>query len=135
MIVPNYQTLLVQESAEGEVATGNTYTIIPSNGGEQNFEQEFYVVYQLILAGGATSPTLDAKLQTSWDGDTWHDLAAMTQPTVDGNSFEIKQLASSAALGPKVRAVVTPGEGSGGPATFTGTVLLASTEGFSLQAA
>lgn len=83
-------------------------------------EQTFLAVFELSASGG-TSPTVDAEVQTSFDGSVWHTVATMTQLSGVGRKDEIKPVSY---VGPYVRAVVTPG-GTANP-EVTGVVRLAS---------
>jgi hypothetical protein len=122
MIATHSLTLISQTEADDSVITGDSYRL-KDNGlgdGVSAQEQTFLVVFELVAANGS-SPTLDAELQTSWDGSTWHTLSSMTQLSGAGEKKEVKTVAY---VGRYVRAVVTPG-GTTEP-DVTGTVRLAS---------
>lgn len=122
MLATSSLTLVAQTEADDSVITGDTYRL-KDNGlgdGVSAQEQTFLVVFELTAADGS-SPTVDAELQTSWDGSTWHTLSQMTQLSGAGTKKEIKTVAY---VGRYVRAVVTPG-GTTAP-DVTGTVRLAS---------
>jgi hypothetical protein len=58
-----------------------------------------------VSARSGTTPTLDVKAQTSWDGNDWYDLgSAFTQVTAPGSS--ILKLTN---MGPYIRFVQTIG--------------------------
>ncbi len=85
-----------------------------------NADQKFIAVFELTASGG-TSPTLDATVETSWDGTTWHTVASMTQLTGAGTK---KQMVDFNHCGPYLRATATPG-GTAVP-SYSGKVLVAS---------
>ena len=125
---PLSKTLSEETDAVAVATTGTSYKVSPSDlDGVPTSSQAFKVSFELVLAGGGT-PTLDAKVQTSWDGSTWHDVATMTQATAVGDSAEIKDVT---VMGRYARSVVTPG-GSG---TYTGRVALVSNGHFSAKKA
>ncbi len=74
--------------------------------GAEEGELAFKVWFDLTQAGGATSPTMKAVLQTSHDGTKWADVVESTQLTADGALSEWKPVAD---LGPYVRAVTVLG--------------------------
>lgn len=94
----------------------------------ENVSQNFVVVFEIDASGG-TSPTVDAKLQTSYDGTNWIDVCSMTQLVGAGSR---RQQVVADLVGPWVRSIITPG-GSAAPNT-TGRIRLASSAGFSLAA-
>jgi len=121
MLARFYKALAAITTAVSTTQTGTAQTVKGSPHDDVNAaNQGFVAVFELTAAGG-TSPTLDAEVQTSWDGTTWHTVASMTQLTGAGTQKEIKTIAT---LGPQVRSVVTPG-GTANP-DVTGNVLLAS---------
>ena len=123
----------VQEvtTAVTEATNGSSYLLIPGSGdGVSDGEQAFRAYFSLTVANG-TSPTLDAKLQTSWDGSTWVDVVSAKQLVGAGSGAETKDI--TAALGPYVRGVLTPGGTAAGDSTCD--IRLLSTAPFSLKAA
>ena len=105
----------VATSGDAKVVRGSSHDAVDPD------TQGFLAVFQLTAAGG-TSPTLDAVVQTSWDGGTtWHTVASMTQLSGAGDSNEVKVIAN---MGPLVRATITPG-GTANP-DVTGEIYLAS---------
>lgn len=121
---------VAQGNASSQPLNGNAKSIRPSEvDGVKDTEQGFAVYYNLTAVGG-TNPTLDAKLQTSFDdGATWVDVAnaAMTQKQGAGAQTQTVAIPAASVIGPKVRAVVTPG-GDAAPTAY-GTVLLLSNGG------
>lgn len=115
------QILLLELTAATTVQTGAAKTVRDAQyDGVDAHEQTFLGVFELTATGG-TSPTVDATLQTSFDGTTWHTIASMTQLSGAGTQTEIKPISY---LGPYNRAVVTPG-GTAAP-SVSGAVRLAS---------
>ena len=87
--------------------TGSIYRITPSVLDDvQTPAQSFRVYFSNVQSGGATSPTSQIKLQSSYDKVTWFDVASSTQLTADSSRAE---LADITALGPYVRAITLVG--------------------------
>ncbi len=84
-------------------------------------QQNFMAVFEMVATGG-TSPTVDASVETSWDGTTWHTIASMTQ--LVGAGSKSQQKAITEGIGPYVRAKVVPG-GTAAPDVY-GTIRLVS---------
>ena len=99
----------------------------PPGDDQNNAEQAFVAVFEFTAAGGS-SPTLDAIVETSWDGNDWHTVASMTRLSGAGTK---RQIVDIEHLGPQVRVKVTPG-GSTAP-NVTGAVSLASTGRFGVS--
>lgn len=91
---------------------------------------EFRGVLQLTTANGATSPTLDATIEHSFDGNNWMTAASFTQITTATTTHEA---VLPAVLGPYVRATITLGGGTN--FDVTGTIWLACTAAFDAKAA
>lgn len=97
-------------------ASGSTGTTAVAGVGASD---ELHLVVQCTAVSG-TSPTLDAKLQTSYDGGaTWIDVAsgAITQLTAAGNAAKAVARGTTSFWGDRVRALCTVG----GSATPTAT--------------
>lgn len=93
----------------------------------QDREQNFAAVFHFALTGG-TSPTLDAVVETSFDGGTvWVPVANMTQ--IAGAQTRSQLVAITAPLGRHVRARTTNGGTAAG--SYTGSVRLVSNAGIS----
>jgi|GEM_PF-6376881 len=121
MLARSSKNLLVIASAVSVLTTGDPVAVKGSRYDDVSADtQGFAAVFELEATGG-TSPTLDAVVETSWDGTTWHTVAEMTQLSGEGTQKEIVTIAT---IGPRVRTVVTPG-GSANP-EVTGTVRLVS---------
>ncbi len=117
-------TKLLQEltTAVDEETAGDSVSIAPSgNDGVNNQEQGFVAVFNLTAANGS-SPTLDASVETSWNGSDWYTIASMTQLVGAGTKKQL--VVATPAVGPYVRSVVEPG-GTTAP-DVTGTIELAS---------
>lgn len=118
--------LVSQTSAASADVTGTTYRPKFNSDSDAN-DATMNVIFNLTTTGG-TSPTLDAKLQTSMDGTNWVDVASMTQLTGAGSRNERVALAF---LGPYVRGVVDAG-GTAAP-DWTGYVYLLMDRPFTLS--
>ena len=129
MLCRSALALLSLTTAVTTATTGTSYKVRGRQDDTSDASQPFHAVFELIASGG-TSPTLDAALETSWDGTTWHTVASMTQLAGAGTK---KQIVSADLVGPFVRAVVTPG-GTAAP-SVTGAVRLVSGAGFQSEAA
>jgi hypothetical protein len=107
---------------DGDVV-GHEHTVVPSdldNVGDA--DQAWHVFVAATQSGGATSPTTDVIVETSFDGgSTWAEVASATQLTGDGGKPELIALK---ALGPRLRA--TKKLGGGTKPNSTAVVLLAS---------
>ncbi len=110
-------------SAITTLTNGAAKQLVTSNADDQrDTDQRFYAIFELNAADGS-SPTLNARLESSWDGGaTWHTVAAMTALSGAGTKNE---LVAITAIGPLIRTVIVPG-GSTAP-NVTGQILLAST--------
>jgi len=127
-IYRHVKTLLLVSDDLDESQTGNTYTVLPSDGDNtSDRSQQWRVFFDLYQDGGSTSPTTDATLQTSHNGVDWIIAAQATQLTADGEIHEFKDVE---ALGPYVRAVTVLG-GSTTP-SHNAVVKLASNGSFRL---
>ncbi len=115
-----------QTSAASADVTGTTYR--PKFGSDDDAnDATMNVIFNFTTTGG-TSPTLDAKLQSSVDGTNWVDVASMTQLTGAGSRNERVALAW---CGPYVRGIVDAG-GTASP-NWTGSVNLLMDRPFSLS--
>ena len=125
------KSLLSMSAPAATAQTGASYRIFgnPVDGIPET-QQSFRVYFRNVQAGGATSPTSQVKLQSSYDGTNWFDVASSTQLTADGSKAE---MADIAALGPYVRAI-TLVSGATAP-NHTATCLLVSNAAFTLKAA
>ena len=129
MLCRSTHTLLALTSAVTVATEGTSWKIRGRNDDTSDATQPFHAVFELTAADG-TSPTLDATVETSWDGSTWHTVATMTQLSGAGTK---KQILTADLIGLYVRATVTPG-GTANP-SVTGTVRLVSGDGFKCEAA
>ncbi len=129
MLCRSALALLSLTEAVTTTTAGTSYKLRGRQDDTADASQPFHAVFELTAAGG-TSPTLDAALETSWDGATWHAVASMTQLAGAGTK---KQIVSADLVGPFVRGVATPG-GTAAP-SVTGTVRLVSGAGFLSEAA
>ena len=129
MLCRSALAMLSLTTAVTTATTGTAYKVRGRQDDTSDASQPFHAVFELTASGG-TSPTLDAALETSWDGTTWHTVASMTQLAGAGTK---KQIVSADLVGPFVRAVVTPG-GTAAP-SVTGAVRLVSGAGFQSEAA
>lgn len=118
-----------QTTAAAASLNGEAKAIRPGNDAIPDFQQEFSVVFNTTMSGGAATPTLTQKLQTSWDGASWIDVAASTELTADGNVIE--QKAITLKLGPFVRAAAI----ISGTVSYTGSVRLVSNAHFTVASA
>ena len=102
---------------------GNVHTVVPSDNDDiDDANQKWQFVITVTQANGATSPTTDVIVETSFDGgSTWAEVASATQLTGDGGKPELIALK---ALGPRLRA--TKKLGGGTKPNSTAVVLLAS---------
>lgn len=123
--------VLNQVSGVTTVVTGPSMTLKPADDEVADKDQGWAVHFNLTATGG-TAPTLDAKLQTSWDGTTWVDVDVMTQLTSAATQNQVKDI-SAKLLGPYMRGVVTPG-GTAAP-SFTGSITIMSNARFNVGAA
>ncbi len=102
---------------------GNVHTVVPSDIDDiDDASQKWHFVVTVSQANGATSPTTDVIVETSFDGGTnWAEVGKTTQLTADGSATE---LVAPTALGSLVRAKKVLG--GGGKPDSTAVVLLAS---------
>lgn len=122
-MLARYSKNLLQLSTAVAVDTeGDAVSVKGSQGDDVTAaSQGFLAVFQLTAADG-TSPTVDATVETSFDGGTtWHTVAEMTQMTAAGERNELKAITT---LGGLVRAQLDVGGTA--PPDVTGTILLAS---------
>ena len=129
MLCRSIHALLTLSEAVTVVTEGTSWKIRGRHDDTADASQPFHAVFELTAADG-TSPTLDAAVETSWDGSTWHAVAPMTQLAGAGTK---KQVVTADLVGLYVRAVVTPGGGAA--PSVTGTVRLVSGAGFLCEAA
>lgn len=128
-IFNNVATLLDQSQATNVAKTGDIYLLLPVSGDSvPTTAQSLRVFFDATLAGGATSPTVDVRLQTSHDKVSWISAVSMTQLTA---AIPRHEFVAVAALGPYVRAVTELGGGT--LPNHTAKVVLASNGGFSLR--
>ncbi len=97
------KSLLAVTAAVNTAQAGDAKVMLE---GPEEGELAFKVWFDLTQAGGATSPTVKAALQTSHDGEKWATVVESTQLTADGSLSEWK---AAADLGPYVRAVTVLG--------------------------
>jgi hypothetical protein len=104
-------------------AVGNEFTVVPSDIDDvSDADQKWHVFIAATQANGATSPTTDVVVETSFDGGTtWAEVAKATQLTADGG---VPELIALKALGPRIRASKKLGGGT--KPDSTAVVLLAS---------
>lgn len=109
-LLRNMATLLTVTGASVATdQTGATFRLETSaEDGIKDTEQTWQVYFKLTQAGGATSPTVKVKLQTSPNKTDWVDVVESTQLTADGGKFEIKDVSGGPLL-PYVRAVTVLG--------------------------
>ena len=129
MLCRSVHVLLDLSSAVTTTTTGTSYKIRGRHDDTADASQPFHAVFELTAAGG-TSPTLDATVETSWDGTTWHTAASMTQLSGAGTK---KQVVTADVLGLYVRGTVTLG-GTANP-SVTGALRLVSGAGFQCEVA
>ena len=92
----NIATLLTVGPTNQDVS-GNIYEIVPaSEDSTQDGDHGFQVYFSLNQSGGATSPTVQAKLQTSLDKTNWIDVVMSTVLNQDGPKVETKDATSAA---------------------------------------
>lgn len=128
-IFNNIATLLDVSQATNQSQSGNTYLLLPVSGdGVPTTAQSLRVFFDATLAGGATSPTVDVRLQTSHDKVSWINAVSMTQLTA---AIPRHEFVAVAALGPYVRAISELGGGT--LPNHTVKVVLASNGGFTLR--
>ncbi len=108
-----------QTSAKQRLATSGIDNL-------EDASQHFGVAWHVTAAGG-TSPTVDARLEGSFDNVNWYIIETMTQLVGAGARHEYKELAAK-SIPPFVRAVVVPG-GTAAPNT-TAVVILTSSARF-----
>jgi len=126
----NVHTLLDMPVAKSESQTGSGYRVVPNEGDDVgDTAQLFRVFFDLTQSGGASSPTTEASLETSWDAESWFKVVGSSQVNADGTTHEWKE---AAALGPWVRATTKLGGGT--PPSHKVTVKLCSTAPFRLRA-
>ncbi|MCK6504844.1 hypothetical protein L6R53_15810 [Myxococcota bacterium] len=123
--------VLNQGASTNQAVTGATMALKPAEDEVLDKDQGWSVLFNLVASGG-TSPTLDAKLQTSWDKTTWVDVDTMTQLVGAGTQIQVKDI-SAKTIGPFVRGILTPG-GTAAP-NVTGTIILLSNARFNVGAA
>ena len=128
-IFNNAHTLLDVTQATNQAQTGSIYLLLPASGdGVPSTAQSLRVFFDGSLSGGASSPTVDVRLQTSHDKASWISVQSMTQLTASGQRHEFVPVS---ALGPYVRAVSELGGGT--LPNHTAKVVLASNGGFTLR--
>ena len=122
MLARYSKTLLKLSTAVAVDTEGDSVSVKGSHGDDVTAaSQGFLAVFQLTAADG-TSPTVDASVETSFDGGTtWHTVAEMTQMTAAGEQNEMKVIST---LGGLIRATLDVGGTA--PPNVTGTILLAS---------
>ena len=122
MLARYSKTLLDLSTAVAVDTEGDSIAVKGSQGDDVTAaSQGFLAVFQLTAADG-TSPTVDASVETSFDGGTtWHTVAEMTQMTAAGVQNEMKVIST---LGGLIRAKLDVGGTA--PPDVTGTILLAS---------
>ncbi len=128
-IFRHIQTLLSVTEETDLNQDGATYLVMPSDGDTvPDYAQSWRVFFDITQSGGDTSPTTDARVETSHDGANWVEVAKATQLTADG---EIHEFIEVGALGPYVRAVTELAGGSN--PSHTAVVKLASSAPFYLK--
>lgn len=117
----NLQLIEVAVDTETE---GDSYEIKGLDGDDESGEaQRFGVVFILSPTGGASSPVVNAKVQTSIDGANWIDWADATEVAAGSVGVEYVDNDDMPLL-KYVRSIVTP---SGGTAPdVTATIALVS---------
>ncbi len=89
--------ILLAVAATAEDQTGSTYQVLPaSEDAVQDGDHGIQVYFGLTQSGGATSPTAQAKLQTSLDKTNWIDVVSSTQLAADGSKYETKDATNAA---------------------------------------
>ncbi len=128
-IFNNISTLLDVSQATNTAQTGSTYLLLPVSGDSvPSTAQSLRVFFHATLSGGATSPTVDVRLQTSDDKTNWINVTSMTQLTA---AIPRHEFVTVSALGPYVRAITELGGGT--VPNHTAKVVLASNGGFALR--
>ena len=119
-----HSSLILDDSTPSDSdAVSNVHTLVPSDiDGLGDARQEWFFFVETNQSGGATSPTTDVYVETSFDGGTsWAKVAGATQLTGDGGKTE---LVEPTALGPHLR--VTKKLGGGTKPSSSAVVRLAS---------
>ena len=95
------KALILAALAAQTVATVNgTAKILTPDANEDLIPATvFRAVFEIVQTGTGTT---DAKVQTSWDGTSWVDIAAATQVTAAGTA---NTTVAITVLGPQVRTV------------------------------
>ena len=111
-------------------AVGPEYRVVPSDLDDiDDAAQKWLVFVNATQSGGATSPTTDVIVETSFDdGGSWVEVAKATQLTGDGGAPELIELT---ALGPRIRASKVLGGGT--KPNSSAVVRLASNGMFKVQ--
>ncbi len=104
---PQQKTILAVTADQNTAQTGDTYQVRTSESDEvSSDQQDFKVFFHTEQSGGATSPTVQAHLQTSWNKTSWATVASSTQLTATSSKDEVAPVQS---LGPYVRVVTALG--------------------------
>ncbi len=102
---------------------GNEFTVVPSDIDDvSDADQKWHVFINATQANGATSPTTDVVIETSFDGGAPRaEVAKAPQLTADGG---VPGVTERQVLGPRIRASKKLGGGT--KPDSTAVVLLAS---------
>lgn len=105
--------------------TSTGVSLAVESGSAQDFKSIFVGTW---TPSGVTSPTLDGRIESSFDGGTtWITSCQMTQRTAAGSWAQVVDVQPGA----KVRAVYQVG-GSGGTHAWTGSISLSSNGSYKL---
>lgn len=108
----NHNETLYNVTGKTATETGSTYEIVPVKGGVvHQGNQEIHAVVSYTTEGGASSPTMDATIETSVDGTSWYTWGGITQVTT--NTSGVQQIYTTSKFFYRyVRAKLTLGGGT-----------------------
>jgi hypothetical protein len=113
MFLRYFRVIQAITTAVTVATTGSRHALAPNRSDDvPDKDHRFLAAFEVTAAGG-TSPTVDASVETSWDGTNWFTVASMTQLVGAGSR---KQVVALDYLGPFVRSKITPG-GTAAPNT------------------
>ena len=84
-----FKKILLAVTADGANTgqVGETYQVRATESDEVSSDrQDFKVCFHTEQFGGTTSPTVQARLQTSWDKTNWISVCFSSQLTTDGST-------------------------------------------------
>lgn len=120
-LATNVETLINVTTETSSPQTGTSYKVKGYGGDDTpEYAQTIQVYFKTTQSGGATSPTVQAKLQTSMDNTNWIDLVSSTQLTADSTKVETKDHSTtSTPLCKYVRVITALGGGTAPNHTVT----------------